>query len=117
MKGVKKHFYVSVHGDSILPNEGDAAYGFEIEATEEQVDELQRLFNGRQNADDQAFFRAHVPFLEYHHDQANDRYDDYLTDVYRMIHDLGTPETKSHIESMHILEHGTAAKEPPPEHL
>jgi len=37
------------------------------------------------------------------YDKENDAYDYYNKEIYRMIHDLGTEETKKHIESMGIL--------------
>lgn len=107
----KNTYYVSVQAGSIVPNERDSEFEFEIEATPEQVRELQQRFDGREEADNAAFFRAHVPFLEYRHDAPNDEADRHLTDVYRMIHRLGTPETKRHIESMGVLD-GELEREP-----
>jgi hypothetical protein len=103
MAGEKSTYYVSVQTGSVVANEGDAAFEFEIEATEEEILELQRLFDNLDKADDRAFFRAHVPFLEYWHDEPNDATGRHLTEVYRLLHRLGTPETKRHIESMGVL--------------
>lgn len=100
----KKRYYVSVQSDAILENQGDAAYEFEIDADEEEISRLQELFDGKQQADNYAFGRAHIPFLEYHHDRENDVHDFYLKEVYGLIHELGTPETKRHIESMGVLD-------------
>lgn len=99
----KKSFYVSVQAGTIVPQEGDTAFEFEIEATEAQIDALQQLFDRREEADNAAYFRAHVPFLEYGHDAPNDEMDRHLTAVYRMLYELGTPETKRHIASMGVL--------------
>lgn len=107
----KKPFYVSVQAGSIVPQEGDTNFEFEIEATAAQLDALQQLFDGKEEADNDAYFRAHVPFLEYGHDAPNDAMDRHLTAVYRMLHELGTPETKRHIASMGVLD-GQLLREP-----
>jgi len=100
----KKRYYVSVQSDAILENKGDAAFEFEIDADEEEISRLQELMDGRNEADNYAFIRAHVPFLEYHRDRPNDVHDFYLKEIYGMLHRLGTPETKRHIESMGVLD-------------
>lgn len=100
----KKKYYISVQAGTILENEGDAAYEFVIEATERQISQLQELFDGKDTADHYAFGRAHIPFREYHNDLPNDAYDYYLKQVYGMLYECGTPETKQHIADMHILE-------------
>lgn len=99
----KKPFYVSVQAGSIVPQEGDTNFEFEVEATDAQMDALQQLFDKREEADNAAYFRAHVPFLEYEHDAPNDAADRELTAVYRMLYELGTPETRRHIVSMGVL--------------
>jgi hypothetical protein len=37
----KKKYYISVGPGEVMENQGDAAFEFEIEATEEDVDRLQ----------------------------------------------------------------------------
>jgi hypothetical protein len=100
----KSTYYVSVQAGTVNAGKGDAAFEFEIEATPEEIRELENLFAGAREADRRAYFRAHVPFLEYWHDKPNDDMDRTLEDVYRMIHRLGTPETKRHIEAMGVLD-------------
>jgi hypothetical protein len=99
----KKTYYISIQASSILENQGDAAYEFEVEATEQQISRLQELFDGKEEADNYAFGRSAVPWVEYHNDRPNDVYDFYLKEVYGFIHSIGTIETKEHIESMNIL--------------
>lgn len=111
MSEKKQTYYVSVQAGSIVQNEHDTSFEFEIQATEKEISKLQELFDGKEEADDYAYFRAHVPWQEYHEDKPNDAYDYYLTEVYRMIHELGTPDTKRHIESMNVLD-GELLREP-----
>lgn len=107
----KRTYYVSVQAGSIVPNEGDTGFEFVIEATPKEISELYELFDGKEEADNAAFLRSHVPFLEYQHDKPNDVHDWHLAEVYRKLHELGTPETKRHIESMGVLG-GELLKEP-----
>jgi len=111
LAGRKSTYYVSVQAGTVTAGRGDAAFEFEIEATPDEIRELERLFAGAGEADNRAFWRAHVPFLEYGHDEPNDDADRQLAAVYRLIHRLGTPETKRHIEAMGVLD-GEPEQEP-----
>ena len=107
----KRTYYISVQAGSITKHIGDTSFEFEVMATEKEISELQELFDGREESDDYAFIRTHVPFDEYHNDKPNDAYDYFLTNVYRKIHAMGTPKTKAFIESMHVLD-GELMQEP-----
>jgi formiminotetrahydrofolate cyclodeaminase len=99
----KKRYYVSVQSDTVMHNQGDAAYEFEIDATEEEIARLQELFEDKSDDDNRAFLRAHAVAIPYHIDRENDDYDRDLTEIYRMLHKLGTEETKRHIARMGVL--------------
>jgi hypothetical protein len=83
-------------------NQGDAAYEFEIDATEEEVEKLTLLFNEWAAADERTFIRNHIPGIPYHHDSENDWYDSLLKEIYSTIYQLGTDRTKHHISSMNL---------------
>lgn len=99
----KKTYYVSVQADTVLPNKGEAAFEFEIEATDEEVIKLQELFENKIDSADSTFVKAHLLTIPYHFDVENDQYDADLLQIYQFIHELGTPETKEHISRMGIL--------------
>jgi len=99
----KTKYYVSVQANSILADQGAAAYELEIIASDREVEQLQELFDSRSNADDTSFFRAMEPTIQYHNDNENDTYDYYLVEIYKKIYELGTDETKSHIEKMNVI--------------
>lgn len=99
-----KTYYVSVQSLTIMERQGDGPYEFEINATKEQVDQLNEIFEKMKTADQQAYWSSHVPFIPYHEDKENDTYDLHLRNAYRLIYELGTEETKKHIESMNILD-------------
>lgn len=99
----KNKYYVSVQAGTIMANQGDAAYEFEIEATPEEIVKLQELFEDQYYIENDNFLRTHAAGVPYNYDASNDAYDMGLHDIYSLIYELGTPETKKHIESMQIL--------------
>lgn len=100
----KKTYYVAVGSGDILEDKSDSPYEFEIEATQEEIDQLQELFNDRHQADWYTWIGAHIPIVPYHQlDKDNDQYDDNLYAIYKMLYELGSPETKSEIEKLGIL--------------
>jgi len=100
----KKTYYVSVQAESIMEQQGDAAYEFEIQASDRDLGILQEMFETLEDSDNLTSIRAHIPYVQYHDDPENDEYDVQLQTIYRKLHELGTPETKRHIESMGILD-------------
>lgn len=103
----KKTYYVSVQADTILENQGDAAYEFEIQATQDEVNELFDLLEEKREFEDATFIRAHIPGVPYHQDLENDGYDEALRKIYARIHTLGNDEAKRTIESMGLDGLGT----------
>jgi len=100
----KKTFYVSVgHGEILEPSSMTGNFEFEINATDEERNQLEELFEESLEAQDDTVARAMIPMREYHNDKENDAADYYLTQIYAKLHELGTSETKSHIESMNVL--------------
>lgn len=99
----RKTYYVSVQSKTVMENQGDAAYEMEINATEEDLLRLEELFEEEEDYELGTYVRAHNPTVPYHHDRENDGYDAVLKEVYRTLHELGTAQTKKHIEGMGIL--------------
>lgn len=105
----KKTYYVSVQAGTVLENEEDAAYEFEIVATEQEVENLMEQFGMLSDADNSTSLRAHMPGVPYHQDNEHDDYDRTLTEVYRTLYELGTEETKRTIARM-----GSIGEQEPP---
>lgn len=99
----KKKYYVSVASSEIsqIPFGNNA--DFIIHATVDEVRILRAKMDNMHDAEMGSFWRAHVPIMPYHHDQANDDYDREITNVFEMIYNLGDEETQKHINSMGIL--------------
>jgi transcriptional/translational regulatory protein YebC/TACO1 len=98
----KKTYYISVGSGDIVRQDDITDFEFEIQANEEELNELEELFEEKEEAEADGFRRAVTPYKEYHHDEENDAYDSALRDIYKLIHKLGTPETKAHIDSMQL---------------
>ncbi|MEW9668810.1 hypothetical protein [Ammoniphilus sp. 3BR4] len=99
----KKRYYVNVEHGIILDDQGADTYEFEVDATEQELQQLQDLFDKTHQKEMGTWLRAHTPYIQYHDDEDNHEYDHSLQQVYRMLHQLGTAKTKDHIESMGIL--------------
>ena len=101
----KKTYYIAVGSGEILePEDMTGNFEFEILASEEDIDKLQELFEDTAMTEEDTAVRAMIPYRLFHKDKENDAYDINLQQIYRMIHDLGTPETKKHIERMNVLQ-------------
>lgn len=103
MNQAKKTYYITVGTGEISQSSTDSAWNFKIEATDDEITILREYFDQNYSTEWKNFFRAHVPFLEYHHDKENDAYDETVIKVYQMIYELGDQEAKDHIHSMGIL--------------
>jgi hypothetical protein len=103
MEEQKSPYYISLGTGEISRNATSSPWSFKIEATEEEVGVLREYFNQNYSTEWQNFFRAHVPYVQYHYDRENDAYDETMEKIYGMIYKLGDQEAKNHIESMGIL--------------
>jgi hypothetical protein len=102
----KKTYYIDLGTGSISQNATSSTWSYKIEANDEEITQLRELFDQNYSTEWQNFFRAHVPYVQYHYDRENDAYDNTIQQVYGMIYKLGDQEAKSHIESMNILPRG-----------
>lgn len=100
----RKTYYISVGSGEISQVKSGSTWEYKIEATDEEVRQLRNLFDGNYSNEVENFLRAHVPFVEYHYDSSNDKYDSNLLQVYQIIYQLGDQEAKNFIESEGILD-------------
>ncbi|MEY2193555.1 hydrolase [Neobacillus sp. BF23-41] len=99
----KKTYYIDVGSGEISQSATSSTWSYKIQADNEEITQLRELFDQNYSTEWKNFFRAHVPYVEYHYDRENDAYDSTIQQVYGMLHELGDAEAKNHIESMNIL--------------
>ncbi|RKP54207.1 hypothetical protein D7Z26_12610 [Cohnella endophytica] len=99
----RKTYYVAVGARQVLEDREAAAFEFAIQANDDEVHQLQELFEEIQDSDeDNAFHFSGNPMVS--DDPEDETFIALLQDIYGMLYRLGTPETKKHIEDMNILQ-------------
>ncbi|MEH7399490.1 hypothetical protein V7148_00720 [Gottfriedia acidiceleris] len=100
----KRRYYVSVQAKTIVPNQGDAPYELEIDATIDEKHRLERIFHQIDSYDEAAGIQTAfiIPITNWSQEN-NDGYDYFLKQAYALIYELGTEETRAHISQMKIL--------------
>ncbi|PLR84439.1 hydrolase [Bacillus canaveralius] len=98
-----KTYYISVGTGEISQSSTASPWNFQIHATDEEITILREYFEQNYSTEWQNFFRAHVPYVQYHYDRENDAYDETMKKIYGMIYELGDEQAKNHIEEMGIL--------------
>ncbi|MGE6628772.1 hydrolase [Bacillus sp. NPDC077027] len=96
-------YFVSVQDGSISQHRDAASWQFQIEADDDQILQLRDYFDQLYMSDWKGFFRAHVPFVEYHYDSPNDETDRTRKNIYNLIYQLGNDETKDFIETNGLM--------------
>ncbi|MFS0864451.1 hydrolase [Fredinandcohnia sp. 179-A 10B2 NHS] len=99
----KKTYYVSVEGGEISQVKSASSWEYKIEATDDEIIRLRELFDENYANDVEGFLRAHVPFVEYHNDSSNDKYDENMLKVFKMIYELGDEEAREFIKTQGII--------------
>jgi hypothetical protein len=101
----KRTYYVAVGAGDILDAEIGPVenFDFEIVASQNELDELQELFEDTNEAESRNAHYAVIPYDSTTHDSQNGLYDKNLREIYVKLYELGTAETRSHIEKMHVL--------------
>ncbi|GBF77346.1 hypothetical protein PA598K_05890 [Paenibacillus sp. 598K] len=99
----KQRYYVSVSGGAI-ETEPSKSEQLTIEATAEELAELQAILEQGQREDETTALRTPIPYKSADHDEAQNQFTEQLIDVYRAVYRVGTQETRTHIRGMNILE-------------
>lgn len=100
----KQKYYVGVGSGQITRQPETTEWEFEIEATEEQITRLRELFEraNKQNLDIAYLVLHPLEGRKEEHDLKN--YDHTLQEIYRMIYELGSEETKKFIRENQIIQ-------------
>lgn len=107
MEEQKKTYYIDIGSGEISRSATSSTWNFKIQANDQEITELRRLFDQNYSNEWKNFFRAHVPYVEYHLDSDNHAYDSIIQQIYAEIYKLGDEEARNHIESMNILPNQT----------
>lgn len=106
----KDTYYVTLHGGPApgeirqVRDDNDAYYDFELQATKEEITQLQNLLDELGSHDMEGFNESHLPLLSTTAEEANRKYQESLNAVYQKIYELGTTKTKQQIKELGILE-------------
>lgn len=100
----KQKYYVGVGSGQITRQPETTDWEFEIEATEEQIARLRELFEraNKQNLDIAYLVLHPLEGRKEEHDLKN--YDHTLQEIYRIIYELGSEETKQFIRENQMIQ-------------
>jgi hypothetical protein len=100
---MKKTYYISLANGEISQISTASPWNYKIEASDEEIVQLREYFDQIHSSDWQGFFRAHVPYVEYHYDPTNDAYDETMQQVFQLIYKLGDQEARELIAEQGLL--------------
>ncbi|WP_433945841.1 hypothetical protein [Paenibacillus sp. SN-8-1] len=100
---MKKTFYVSVQGRSVLEDQGAAAYEWVIQATPEEAEELRRKLSASAEADEDGFMDFVFPWPDTPEDEIYAQYSERINRVYQEIYRLGTTDTRSQMANSKLI--------------
>lgn len=103
MEPQKQNFYINIQSHEIARDPYHSEWDFKVEATEQEIAELEQLFDENHKTDWESYMRSHVPFLEYHHDPQNKEFDQRLQAIYAWIYVQGDAKTREQINSLGIF--------------
>lgn len=100
MQEEKNTYYISIANGEIMRQPTVSPWNFKIYATDAEITNLRELFDANYSVEWVNFFRAHIPYREYHNDPENDQYDEHMSKIYETIYELGDEEAKRHVREM-----------------
>ncbi|SFL37266.1 hypothetical protein SAMN03159341_105328 [Paenibacillus sp. 1_12] len=104
----KSTYYVTVATGLIeqqqaMQDKANLTHEFAVEATDEEIAVLRDLLDKQATSEELTFKRATIPYKTADHDPSTERFNGDILNIYRYLYEIGTAETKSHIEKMGIL--------------
>jgi hypothetical protein len=101
----KQTYYVTVDGTIHTEKKvDDAPYDFEIQATEEEINNLQDLFQRTYNNEWDTYVQSHLPFRTEERQKESLDVDQNIKEIYTAIYQMGSEETKRSIKSLGIID-------------
>ena len=103
MRQDKQTYHVDLVSGDVLGQKLEENPSFTVHVTDEELAELKQCLEEHRTDDLEAYARSHVPYLLYHHDRANDKYDAAMKKLYALIYKFGDETARNHIEEIGIL--------------
>jgi hypothetical protein len=104
----RKTYYVSVQAGSIVEDPTVTSYELVVTANEEELNRLQELLEEYSSMDEaQTAVFGMTPYSSASDKQMNAGVDGLLVDIYRLLYELGTDETKHHVATMGLFPEGS----------
>ncbi|MGM1050234.1 hypothetical protein SAMN05661091_4608 [Paenibacillus uliginis N3/975] len=103
----KSTYYVSVQSRSVLTEQGQSSYEWEIEATPEEAEQVRMELGLMQEKEEEAFPGYVFPWPDTPEQSTNALFQNSLDRVYMSIYRLGTPDTRNQMEQFRLLSHLT----------
>lgn len=100
----RKTYYVAVGAGQILEDKEAAPFEFAIRANEKELNKLQEKFEELSSIDEASMVHFTNSHIHASLDRANADFESQLRGLYQYLYELGTEETKRHIEAHHILD-------------
>lgn len=100
----KRKYYVAVESGQILEDQGAASYELEIEATDQEFEQLKKILSKKNVENIGLFIDPHIPTEWDEVESDVQSYNDYLIQAYEQLYKLGTAETRKHIEENQIIQ-------------
>lgn len=99
----KYTMYISLNHKLVLVDPHSSTWEYKVEVTKEVYPVFERLFSQMEQLEFQNFFRARVPYVQYHYDQDNDKLDLRLKKVFALIHEYTDEDSKKFIEQLPLF--------------
>ncbi|MGM7682212.1 hydrolase [Cytobacillus sp. Hm23] len=103
MSKEKEAYYISLGSGEISRLSTASPWNYKVFATDEEITTLREYFDQNYSTEWQNFFRAHIPYIQYHDDEQNDAYDETLEKILQLIYQLGDRTTREFIEEQGLL--------------
>ncbi|CAM3739150.1 hypothetical protein COLU111180_05980 [Cohnella lubricantis] len=100
----RKTYYVAVGAGQVLEDKEAAPFEFAIRANDEELNKLQEKFEELSSVDEASMVHFTNSHIHANLERANEDYESQLKNIYAYLYELGTDETKRHIEANHILD-------------
>lgn len=95
-------YYVSIT-QQLIHQEQTQSGDYEVRLTQDELAQMQDLMSAISKEDKYTLQRTPVPYKSADHDDANEQFTDRYQELYQLIYDTGTEQTKAMIRQQKVL--------------